>query len=484
MIAKRIPARAGGRGFAGLARYVVDAHGRPDPATWTRTAEYILDSAHGGAKVSGVRVTNCGTDDPADAALAVLAAQGAYEHRPGRKSKRERNYHLVISFPPGERPPADVLRAVEDRLVDAIGYGEHHRLSAVHNDTDHLHIHVAINKVHPGTLRNVEPYFDKQRLMETCEALELRHGLTRTNHGVDKTRGTSVGATSTSMPERVAALEAHGGRESLTRWVRENARAALLDAVEAGSWQAVHTTAARFGLTVKPHGAGIAIVDATGGVGIKASAVDRALSAKALTTRLGAFQPSEFHRAPETTGARYQSRPLPGHSRNSALWADYQRQRGEALAGRSATRRMQAEHHANYVSELRQWYRDKSAHLKKRTDLNRVAKRVAWQELFAERAADFERERTRYAAQRQQTSRATPVPTWPGFLAHAAAEGNADAIAALQRRQRKAGGAGAKRLPTGSAAIPTPKAAPKRNGNDAGTHNVPAHMLRKPKRSR
>lgn len=484
MIAKRIPARTNGRGFGGLARYIVDANGQASPETWTRTADYILDTTHGGAKVSGVRVSNCDTDDAALATAAVLATQDEYGHRPGRKSTASRNYHLVISLPPGERPTADVLRVLEDRLVDAIGYSEHQRLSAVHNDTDHLHIHVAINKVHPRTLRNVEPYFDKRRLMETCEVLELRYGLTRTNHGVDKTRSASVGATSDSMPERVAALEAHGGRESLTRWVRENARTALLDAVETGKWQAVHSAAARFGLTVKPRGAGIAIVDATSGVGIKASAVDRALSAKALTTRLGAFQPSKSHRIPDTTVARYQSRPLPGHSRNSALWADYQRRRGEALAGRSATRRMQAELHANYVVELRQWYRDKSAHLKKRTDLNRAAKRVAWQELFAERAADFERERTRYAAQRQQTSRAMPVPTWPGFLAQAAAEGNADAIAALQRRQRKAGGAGAKRFPTGSAVTPTPKAAPKRDGSGASTRSVPIPVSRKPKRGR
>lgn len=482
MIAKRIAARTGGHGFAGLARYVVDAQGRPDPAAWTRTADYILDTAHGGAKVSGARATNCGADDPADAALAVLAIQDAYDHRPGRKSKRERDYHLVISFPPGERPDPAVLREVEDRLVAAIGFADHQRLSAVHNDTEHLHIHVAINKVHPGTLRNVEPYFDKQRLMETCEALEIRFGLTRTNHGTTKARAEKGNTATPAMPDGAAALEAHGGQESLTRWVRENARAALLDAVKAGSWEALHAAAAHYGLTVKPHGAGIAIVDDASGIGIKASAVDRALSAKALTTRLGAFEPHAAHAALEAATARYQAAPSPKHAGHGALWAVYQHQRDEALAKRGAARRTHAELHTAYVTELRQWYREKSAHLKRRTDLDRTAKRAAWQALFAERAADFQRERERYAAVRKQTSVDTPVTTWRDFVVRSVVDGNAEAIAVQRHHERQAGEATAKRFTAGNAVAPTPNESAGRSGNAAGVVRTPAS--RKPGRGR
>lgn len=484
MIAKRIPARTQGRGFGGLARYVVDAKGQPSPETWTRTADYILDTAHGGAKVSGVRVTNCDTDDAALATAAVLAVQDQYDHRPGRKSAASRSYHLVISFPPGERPPAHVLRAVEDELVRAIGYGQHQRLSAIHNDTDHLHIHVAINKVHPGTLRNVEPYYDKRRLMEACEALELRYGLTRTNHGATKAHAEKGNTTPSAIPDGAAALEAHGGQESLTRWVRENARAALLDGVKAGSWQVLHAAAARFGLTVKLHGAGIAIVDDASGIGIKASAVDRALSAKALTAHLGAFQPRDPHAAPKVAAARYQVAPSPKHAGDGMLWTTYQRQRDDALATRGAARRTHAEQHAAYVTELRQWYREKSAHLKKRTDLDRTAKRAAWQALFAERAADFQRERERYAAVREQTSRAAPVPTWRGFLAQAAAEGNAEAAAALRRGQRKAGATAAHEFRASGPAVPKPPEAPGHVESGEGTKQATVSVHHKPKRGR
>ncbi|EPF6526302.1 relaxase/mobilization nuclease domain-containing protein, partial [Proteus mirabilis] len=133
-----------------------------------------------GEKVASYRVTNCGTDDPADAAILILATQGA-----NTRSKTEKTYHLVYSFPPGERPDIEVLHAIEDELCEAIGFGDHQRVSAVHIDTDHLHVHVAINKVHPTGLQNIEPYYDKRRLMEACERLELKYDLQRTNHGLE-----------------------------------------------------------------------------------------------------------------------------------------------------------------------------------------------------------------------------------------------------------------------------------------------------------
>lgn len=184
MIAKRIEPRPGGKSnIARLARYVVNAQGGLDPRSWSRTADYILDSNaeanEKGEKVGGVRVTNCFTDDPADATQLIQATQAR-----NTKSKKDKTYHLVFSFPPGEQPPLEVLNAIEDELCATIGYADHQRISAVHIDTDHLHVHVAINKVHPTGHQNIEPYYDKQRLMAACERLEVKYGLERTNHGL------------------------------------------------------------------------------------------------------------------------------------------------------------------------------------------------------------------------------------------------------------------------------------------------------------
>lgn len=78
------------------------------------------------------------------------------------RSKSDKNYHLIVSFPVGEKPSEEVLIDIENNLVDKIGLGDHQRISIVHNDTDHFHFHVLINKVHPITKNNVEPYYDKK----------------------------------------------------------------------------------------------------------------------------------------------------------------------------------------------------------------------------------------------------------------------------------------------------------------------------------
>jgi hypothetical protein len=177
VIAKRILRDTAGRlDFSRLAKYVLTAQGRSDPSTWARTADYVLDTAHEGAKVGTVRVTNCKSEDPAMAVAEIKATQAR-----NTRSKTDKTYHLVISFPPGERPERDQLRYIEDQLCAAIGFADHQRLSAVHTDTDHLHVHVAINKVNPKSFSNIEPYFDYRRLMETCARLEVELNLERTH---------------------------------------------------------------------------------------------------------------------------------------------------------------------------------------------------------------------------------------------------------------------------------------------------------------
>lgn len=188
MIAKRIPREKGTSSPARLVKYMVAAQGQLDPQTWARTADYILetnDTTHKGEKVGSYRVTNCETDDPAAATVLIEATQSM-----NSRSKNDKTYHLVFSFPPGEEPSLEDLHAIEDDLVGSIGYADHQRISAVHVDTDHLHVHVAINKVHPTGLQNIEPYYDKKRLMEACERLEIKHDLQRTNHGLEKNERT------------------------------------------------------------------------------------------------------------------------------------------------------------------------------------------------------------------------------------------------------------------------------------------------------
>ena len=84
----------------------------------------------------------------------------------------DRTYHLVVSFEPGETAKPAQIEDIENKLCVAIGLQHHQRISAVHTDRAHLHLHIAINKVAPDSFRCVEPYYDKRKLMTACAALE------------------------------------------------------------------------------------------------------------------------------------------------------------------------------------------------------------------------------------------------------------------------------------------------------------------------
>jgi hypothetical protein len=312
MIAKRITSRAAKPRMARLVKYVVAAQGQLDPRSWTRTADYVLCSGIStrGEKVGGVRVTNCNTSDPAAATTLIEVTQAA-----NTRSKTDKTYHLVFSFPPGEEPDLKTLHAIEDQLVAAIGYADHQRISAVHIDTDHLHVHVAINKVHPKGFQNIEPYYDKKKLMETCERLEIEYGLTRTNHGLD---GREPKA---KVKERQAQAEIHGGIETITGLVARDLAPRLK---EAKDWKEVNSILAEHGLQIKQRGAGLVI--GSGKLWVKASQCDRGLSFKAMTDRLGTMEsvPPAKESVPP---APYEPRPRRHNPLSAAMFEQYQQER-------------------------------------------------------------------------------------------------------------------------------------------------------------
>jgi hypothetical protein len=167
-------------------------------------------------------------------------------------------------IPAGEKPSEAQLRDIEDELCAAIGLADHQRISAVHTNTDHLHIHIAINKVHAVTRRCVEPYYDKHKLMAACDRLEIKHGLERTRHGKrqeEKMRG------------RGADMEAHSGQEALSSWIRTHALTDIQACLRGGqSWQDLHAVLASYDLEIRPRGAGLVLATADG-IMVRASRV-------------------------------------------------------------------------------------------------------------------------------------------------------------------------------------------------------------------
>lgn len=121
--------------------------------------------------------------------------------------------HLVVAFPACERPSDGQLHQSEDSLCAALGMADHQRLSASHVNTDHAHLHVALNRVHPETFKCADPSFGQRKLMTACHELEVALGITRTHHGLGRND-----ASHALVKGRAADMEAYSGYSPPRTW--------------------------------------------------------------------------------------------------------------------------------------------------------------------------------------------------------------------------------------------------------------------------
>jgi hypothetical protein len=256
-----------------------------------------------------------GLDRREDAGLAVDVMELLQEGN--QRAKGSKTYHLVISFHPGDRrlTPAE-LEEVVRRAVRAAGLEEHQYIAVRHSEQEHEHLHVAVNKIHPQTLKIHHPYKAIHGYQALSSALEEELGL----HRVDRTR-------SHCQSHRAREFEAHRGLESFSRWASRSIGVTELNRIE--SWPALHEELKRFGVRLVPRGNGLAIVDTTrANLRCKASSLGRQWSKRRLCERYGEFVPgaSAVEVAREQVNA-YVERPL-GRALDDGLWHEYQ----EALA--------------------------------------------------------------------------------------------------------------------------------------------------------
>src|SRR5271168_1749294 len=146
---------------------------------------YLLDPQGKKTRVGEVSITNCISTDTTWAVREITATQ-----RLNARAISDRTYHLLVSLRAGENPGAQTLRVIEERFCTELGYAEHQRVSVVHHDTDNVHIHVAINKIHPTTLTLHDPIADYKKWSKLCAILEHELGLAKDNHQRVRPAGT------------------------------------------------------------------------------------------------------------------------------------------------------------------------------------------------------------------------------------------------------------------------------------------------------
>lgn len=394
MIAKHVPMKVAEKsGFANLLAYLADAQAKRE-------------------RVGCVTVTNCQSDQALVAITEILNTQAQ-----NQRALSDKTYHLILSFPAGEEPAPAVLQAVEARICQGLGYGAHQRISVVHHDTDNLHVHIAINKIHPTRYTIHQPYRDHATLGQLCAALEDEFGLRHDNHQARQT-----GAASRAMD-----MERQAGIESVLGLVRRECHAQMRDAA---SWQALHGVLLVQGLALRERGNGLVIV-AADGTAVKASSVHRDCSKARLEARLGPFVPGPAGVADGRDGPA--RRPLRLGVPTGELYARYQEQQHDAASVRTGVLAGARARHKRLIAEAKRKGRLKRAAIRM-IACGPLAKRFLYAAASKTLAADIARINGNYLAERRTIHSQHGRMAWADWLRTRAQAGDAQALAALRAR--------------------------------------------------
>lgn len=217
--------------------------------------------------------------------------------------------HYMLSWPEHERPPVkDVLDAAR-RTLAALGLSEHQYIIAIHVNTDNLHAHVEVNRVHPVTFKSHHIEWAHKTLHRAAREIEIDYGWFHDKGlyvvvEVDGQKRIVEG--DHKLPEQLAApktraaiFEEWSGTQSFETWCKDEPATDLKTALEAGkltSWEAVHGVLAGHHVELQTTGGGYRVINrpadgAPSDTGAAASRVFRFLKPADLEAKLGKFRP-------------------------------------------------------------------------------------------------------------------------------------------------------------------------------------------------
>ena len=260
-----------------------------------RLTDYIRDPSQYGEKVlySGSRGFLTEEHRSQQAEMIALAEEARRSPNPIT--------HYVLSWHEGEHPTGEQVERAIDIFLDELGLTGHQCIFGVHQDTDNIHCHLAVNRVHPETGKVIKPNkgFDLEAVHRAIARIEHEQGWRREARGRYRVRedGSLVKEAEQSVGPRISTrardFERRTGTLSAERRAQNEAAAVIAGAT---SWDELHEGLARLGMRYVRKGSGAMLyVPLAGGAGeqpVKASKVSRAASLKALEKRLGTYQPA------------------------------------------------------------------------------------------------------------------------------------------------------------------------------------------------
>ena len=213
--------------------------------------------------------------------------------------------HWVLSWKENERPTPEQAREAAAIFIKQCGLKGHQYVYGSHDDTDNMHVHIAVNRVHPdtGKVVKINKGFDREAGHQAIAIIEKLQGWSveenaryRVNEKAElvidpATKRPQIFENKDKQQEPTAkaqAMEIQTGEKSAQRIGIEQAAPII---AQAQSWKELHAAMAAAGMQYERKGSG-AVVQ-VGAELVKASDVARTASLSALQKRLGPYQPPQ-----------------------------------------------------------------------------------------------------------------------------------------------------------------------------------------------
>lgn len=254
-----------------------------------------VDTSIAGEKCIGIRTHGVIGIDTASAEMNAVARMNTRCADPV--------YHFILSWPEHEKPETKAIFEAAEYAIKSLGFEEHQYVIAVHANTDNIHCHVAMNRVHPITHKSRHIEWAKRTLHYAAREVEIEHGWSHDN-GIYVVAINGKGEKQIVLNtkhkeaeneheqsvhpemERDEILPAWHDPESMDSWLKTTVTKALKqDLPHLQGWQGLHAWLERVDITLKD----------TGGGGLRLTAISH--------------ETGEMLQTPMSKGLRFLKRP-------------------------------------------------------------------------------------------------------------------------------------------------------------------------------
>jgi hypothetical protein len=186
-------------------------------------------------RVAWTATRNCAHDEPELAFAEMIATaeshqqlkQAAGERLSGRPLEQP-VMTISLSWHPSEKPDRAEIERAADSYLRHMGLDQHQAVYLAHNDTEHAHVHIIVNRVHPERGKVHDDAFSKNRSQIWAAEYEREQGRIWCQERVGKDYSKANARPPRGLPNR----EAIDAREQARHYAALEAAAMTLDARE------------------------------------------------------------------------------------------------------------------------------------------------------------------------------------------------------------------------------------------------------------